>query len=189
MDLDADGRIDMLSGSYHPGSLYLFRRNEDGTFAAGQELKGKDGSPLNAGAAAHVHAADWTGDGRLDLVVGNINGQVFLIPHDGSDDPLAFAEPRPLEAGGSPIRVGSDAAPHVVDWDGDGRLDLLVGDGSGRVQLFRNEAEAGAPRLGQPQTLVPAGGPGADGGGGAGGSGGPQALGQAREAPCRRLQR
>jgi len=158
VDLDADGRIDMLSGSYHPGSLFLFRRNDDDTFAAGEELKGLDGQPLNVGAAAHVSAADWTGDGRLDLVIGNIQGEVFLIPHTGSDEPLSFGEARPMEAAGSPVRVGPDAGPHVVDWNGDGKLDLLVGDGGGAVHFYRNVGEEGAPKLARPETLLPGGG-------------------------------
>ena len=150
----------MLSGSYNPGSLYLFRRNEDGTFAAGQELAGEDGKPLNVGAAAHVSAADWTGDGKLDLVVGNITGEVFLIAHTGSGEALSFAAPQRLKDAIGEITVAADAGPHVVDWDGDGKLDLLVGDGAGEVRFYRNVGEKGSPELDAHRVLLPAAGHG-----------------------------
>ncbi|MFW6125217.1 MAG: FG-GAP-like repeat-containing protein, partial [Pirellulales bacterium] len=51
MDLDADGRDDILSGSW-PGQLYLFHRNEDGTFAAGEVIDDRDGSPVKVGSAS-----------------------------------------------------------------------------------------------------------------------------------------
>ena len=35
VDFDADGRSDVISGCY-PGEVYLFRRQADGAFAAGE---------------------------------------------------------------------------------------------------------------------------------------------------------
>lgn len=51
---------------------------------------------------------------------------------------LSFAEPVPLEADGVPIAIDGHAATRCVDWDGDDRLDLLVGGGDGRVWMARN---------------------------------------------------
>lgn len=50
---------------------------------------------------------------------------------------LSFAEPRPLVAAGEPLAVAGHAATRCVDWDGDGRVDLLVGGGDGRVWIAR----------------------------------------------------
>jgi hypothetical protein len=93
------------------------------------------------GTASAVQAADWDGDGDLDLVVGEIDGRVWLVPNEGTAKAFAFGKETPLAAGGKPLKVNGDAGPCVADWDGDGRADLLVGAGDGGVTLFRNEGK------------------------------------------------
>jgi FG-GAP-like repeat len=150
VDLDGDGRTDILSGSF-PGEIYFFQRQKDSKFAAGAPLKGHDGKPLNVGSASAAFAADWDQDGAIDLLVGNILGEVWLIPGAGKGKPLAFGPPRRLEAAGQPIKVSGDAAPVVADWDGDGKPDLIVGADDGSVVWYRN---AGRGKLEAARTLV-----------------------------------
>lgn len=55
-----------------------------------------------------------------------------------------------LEAAGKPIDTDSPghSAPFVVDWDGDGKRDLLLGQfGGGALWIYRNEGTDAAPRL------------------------------------------
>lgn len=58
-----------------------------------------------------------------------------------------------VEANGKPIDVDlGHAAPRFVDWDGDGLEDLLVGQfGEGRLRIYRNLGQRGAPEFGEPQ--------------------------------------
>jgi hypothetical protein len=155
VDLDGDGRVDVLSGSW-PGEIYLFRRQADGGFAAGEVLKDRGGKPVHAGSASAAFAFDWDGDGTPDLVVGNVLGEVYLVPNEAKGKVLAFGAPRRLEAAGKPIKIDSgDAAPVVADWDGDGRPDLVVGAGDGSVVWFRNAGTRREPRLEGARTLVP----------------------------------
>ena len=60
-------------------------------------------------------------------------------------------------AGGKPLRVNGDAGPFACDWDGDGKLDLLVGAGDGSVWFYRNIGTAKAPELAAGVQLVPPG--------------------------------
>jgi hypothetical protein len=154
-DLDGDGRADVVSGS-RPGHIYLFRRTADG-FGGAERAVHPDGKDVDVGEETVVSAADWDGDGKTDLIVGTLHGEVFFLRNVGGRGRPAFAEARRLTAGGRPVEAASGvAAPCAADWDGDGRIDLLLGAEDGSVVWFRNEARAGEPRLGPARPLVPA---------------------------------
>jgi hypothetical protein len=153
VDLDGDGRKDILSGSW-PGEIYFFRRNPDGTFAAGITLKDRHGKALHVGSGSAAFAVDWDGNGTLDLLVGNVLGEVYFIPNEGKEKELAFGMPRRLEAAGQPIKVSGDAAPVAADWDGDGRLDLIVGAEDGSVVWYRNVGSSQEPKLEAARILI-----------------------------------
>jgi hypothetical protein len=154
VDLDGDGRTDIISGSW-PGEIYFFRRLADETFAAGEVLKDKKGKVINVGSASAAFAVDWDQNGTLDLIVGTVGGEVFFIPNEGKGKELAFGVPRKLKLEGEHTKDLRDVAPVVVDWDGDGKLDLLLGDQEGRVLWFRNTGTANEPKLAPAQILIP----------------------------------
>jgi hypothetical protein len=153
VDLDGDGRTDVLSGSW-PGEVYFFQRKPDGTFAAGQTLKHPDGKAVNVGRASTAFAVDWDGDGRLDLLVGNLSGEVFFLRREQGNGPPVFAQGVTIEVDGKPLRVQGDAAPVVADWDGDGKPDLLVGAADGSIVWYRNVGTPGKPKLQPARTLI-----------------------------------
>jgi len=141
--------LGLVSGGYD-ARVYRWPRVGAG-FGPREELLLLKGEAFQA---AHVacHAVDWDGDGRTDLLLGARHGEVFLARNDGK----GFAEPVQLEAGGKPLKAPSaDAGPHAADWDGDGDLDLLVGDDKGRVTLYRNEGTRTEPKLAAGETLIP----------------------------------
>jgi hypothetical protein len=62
-----------------------------------------------------------------------------------------FDAPVAIEANGSPINVGlgGNASPFVVDWNGDGKQDLLLGQyNGGKVRFYENIGENFAPVFG-----------------------------------------
>ncbi len=88
--------------------------------------------------------ADLTGTGRTDLLIGNANGNVEYWPQ-ASVGSTSFSKNSNLKlANGTDIRVANFAKPTVVDLDGNGLLDLLVGTGDNqRIARFEQTA-AGA---------------------------------------------
>jgi len=157
VDFDGDGHLDILSGSYAPGDLYLFRGEGKGKFKASEILKDKDGKPIRVGYASTVFAHDWRGTGKLDLLCGCIEGFIWLVPNEGTRTKPAYGKPVKLTAGGSPIQVPhGDSHAIVADWDGTGTPGLVVGCGDGSVLWYKNVGSKAEPKLAAARTLVPA---------------------------------
>ena len=81
----------------------------------------------------------WHKDGRPSLVIGEEDGRVALLenlaPRGQEPD---FAPPRYLEQVDPYLKSGALSRPVAVDWNGDGKLDLLSGNSAGYIQFFEN---------------------------------------------------
>jgi hypothetical protein len=138
VDFDGDGRMDILSGSW-PGELYCFRNGADGKFVKGEKINDKNGKVVKPGSASTVFAVDYDGDGDLDLLCGNIEGEAVLYSNEGTKSAADYAAGKKLEADGTTIKVKhGDSHPVLADWDNDGKHDLIVGTGAGGVMFYRN---------------------------------------------------
>jgi len=153
VDLNGDGLKDMLSGSW-PGELYLFQRKPNRMFDKSVQIATAKGEKIKVGSATALAVTDWNGDGLLDLLIGDIEGQMHFARNQGATNKPVFAPPTRMDAGGSLLKVGGDSGPCVADWDGDGVNDLLVGEGNGQVTFFKNTGTAREPKLAAGTTLV-----------------------------------
>ena len=148
VDWDHDGDMDLLLGGYRDGGLFL-RLNEGSAtetkFAATNQVIKVGDKPIGfEGGMGAPRVADWDGDGLFDIVIGTIRGQVVLLRNAGTKGNPVFpsmttlVEALPGDSGskqikrvaakdGGPIGPGSSYHIELVDYDGDGDLDLLVG--------------------------------------------------------------
>ncbi len=151
-DLDGDGGLDLIAGD-GPGYLHWARdvgRGVDhrytrpipieaggGRFRLDPGPDGRLGGPV-APRLGHACPAlvDWTGNGRLDLIVGGAGGEVVFLRNDGSAGQPRFAGPVGLRCEGAPLILPPRVRPAVADWRGSGQPDLIALDLQGFLCVY-----------------------------------------------------
>ncbi len=136
-DLDGDGLLDMLVGKQN-GSLSHYEQTATNATTFAQVTASFNGIALNSSAAPAL--TDLDGDGRLDLLVGNFDGTLYHYKQ-AAPNATAFTL---VTASLDGIDVGLFSAPTFTDLDGDGRLDLLVGNIDGNLHHYEQAATVGA---------------------------------------------
>lgn len=96
---------------------------------------------------------DFDGDGDLDLLCGEFRDRFTYYENTGTRTRPDYAAGRPLALGGVPLVMDlCMITPTAVDFDGDGDLDLVVGDEDGRVAFLEHTGRVSG---GMPQFLPP----------------------------------
>ncbi len=146
-DLDGDGDLDLLVGSRiapdDPSTARLVPFENVGTGTA-PAFRERPPLPLQGEYHLTPAVADLDGDGRPDLVLGTWRDVVQWWRNTGT-----AAAPRYELADSALVTItrGSNTAPALADLDGDGDLDLIVGEASGQLNFYRNAGDRTAPRF------------------------------------------
>jgi len=126
-DLNADGRIDLMSANYATNNVSVFLGNPDGTHGAERTF----GTGQRPGSIA---AGDYNGDGALDVVTGNSGSLDLSILEGRGDGTFAAATRMPL--GYAPTSLVS------ADFNQDGRADLAVASPARHdIAIFLGQAD------------------------------------------------
>lgn len=139
-DIDGDGQLDMLLGSF--GANVAWYRVATGPGGPSFTLVDSALITITRGSNTVPTLGDLDGDGLLDLLVGEASGAFNYYRNTGTATSPAFTlvSDEWLEE-----RVGRRSSPLLVDFDGDGLLDLLVGTDDAGLRLLRNTGTRQAP--------------------------------------------
>ncbi|MFN7919013.1 MAG: VCBS repeat-containing protein [Bryobacteraceae bacterium] len=145
VDWDRDGLPDLVMLN-HQGYLALFRRaRRDGKLVLlppERIFVDTNGRFLNlalgrAGRSGRrkIETVDWDRDGDLDLILDGDEGPVWWENVGSQARPVMKERGRVLEA----KLPGHNPTPNAADWDGDGKLDLLIGAEDGFFYFFKGK--------------------------------------------------
>ena len=186
-DWDGDGDMDLLSGNT-AGYIGWFENLSGPGVAkpkfAAPKLLMVDGQPLRimAGENGSIQGpaeakwgyttftvADWDGDGRPDLVVNSILGEVVWYRNIGTRQAPQLAPAQPIEVewngaqpalawgwrkpAGKALLTQWRTTPVAVDWNHDGLVDLVMLDHEGYLCLFERARREGRLVLLPPQRV------------------------------------
>ncbi|MDD4190664.1 MAG: VCBS repeat-containing protein [Mangrovibacterium sp.] len=161
VDYENDGDLDLLvgiddwseygwddafdkNGKWTRGPLHgyvVLIENNQGRY----QLKGKlsaGGKPIDQFGMVSPNMYDFDGDGDLDLICGEFTDRLTWFENTGTREKPEFAGGRFLENDNGLITMDLQMiVPNAVDWDGDGDIDLIVGDEDGRVAWIENTGQ------------------------------------------------
>ncbi|MGI4884576.1 MAG: FG-GAP repeat domain-containing protein [Janthinobacterium lividum] len=159
-DLDNDGLLDVLVGS-NDGTLRRYEQTAPNaiTFNNLDRMKLADGTAIDAGSVDKPLLTDYNGDGFLDMLLGNQAGTIVLYTQSAANSTV-FRSLGTLTTDGSTAinmaGLNGYAAPAITDIDGDGLLDLYVGNGNGTVLRYEQTQSAAVPTLVSGALVTPA---------------------------------
>lgn len=143
---------------------------------------GADGSPIYedrlpvlatnthvaTGALPVISTGDMTGNGLIDILIGNDAGAFLYARNIGEPGAPAFAPPEPLMIGGSELfiqagyrgsvqgpgeRTWGYSCPSLYDWTGSGELDIITNTIRGDYLLMRRVPGSDPPAFEKPRPL------------------------------------
>ena len=96
---------------------------------------------INRSNVKRITAINADRDGRMDDFITSGEGSVWLYRYAGKCNSYGTPIYKPAELvmmTEGDLFSGSLTVPNVVDWDGDGALDVVTGNSEGRLMFFKN---------------------------------------------------
>jgi len=136
-DIDFDGDLDLFIGN-GSGNIWFFE-NIGNNLLPEFKLVSARYEGINVGRNAVPVFADVNLKRKIDLLIGTVEGKVYLLLNQGTRRKASFSKSKAEKV--VEFELETHASPALTDWDGDGDLDLLVGMKNGTISLFKNRGD------------------------------------------------
>ena len=151
---------DLITGS-RQGILVHYHNQADAGFKLDKKrmIAGPDGIALRHPSISTSVGVYPNAEGLSDLIAGG-EGAIYYYRFTGKftpDGAPIYAEPVEAIQEKADLYAGTLPSPTTVDWNGDGVLDIVVGNSEGFVLFFENTGSNEEPRF-LPATRIQAGG-------------------------------
>ncbi|PID27959.1 MAG: hypothetical protein CSB55_07195 [Candidatus Cloacimonadota bacterium] len=133
-DLDNDGLLDLITGEYN-GSLSHYEQSSPNS----EEfiLVNENFSNIHVGHESSPTFTDLDGDGLLDLIVGEKDGNFNHFEQNEENS----AEFNLVNENFDNLYKGNNFAPTFTDLDSDGLFDLIIGKKNGKLEHYEQNGE------------------------------------------------
>ena len=130
-DINKNGRMDIIVGN-GKGEVHLYTNQGNMTFKKANVLIANKNLKNLAPTLGDVD-----GDGTPDLVVGDAKGNLYFHKGKWVNNTLSFPKEGVLlkDSKGN-ANFGKNLAPTLYDIDGDGKLELILGDATGYIRVY-----------------------------------------------------
>jgi hypothetical protein len=132
-DIDGDGNLDLFVGK--DDGRIEFYRNIGSSHSPSWILVSDNYQSIDVGGYSSPVFVDIDADSDFDLFIGETHGRIFFYRNDGTPQEPSWT---PIPNKYDFIDVGMYSVPTFADLDLDGDLDLLVGNGEGKIFFYRN---------------------------------------------------
>ena len=127
-----------------------------------------EGAPLTLGNLPVISPGDLDGDGLVDLIAGNNAGDLLFVKNIGSRTRAEFDNPIRVQVGGRPLDIKAGyrgsiqgpgeamwgyTCPTLCDWDGDGRLDVILNSILADYMFLQGLAAEEGPVFSEPRPM------------------------------------
>ncbi|MFK7777798.1 MAG: VCBS repeat-containing protein, partial [Gimesia sp.] len=115
-----------------------------------------------------ISPGDVDGDGLKDLIVGNDAGQLLFVKNIGDQNHVEFDQPVPVLVGTKPLNIKAGyrgsiqgpgegmwgyTCPTLYDWNGDGRLDVILNSIMGDYMVLLQIPSDNGPTFSEPKQM------------------------------------
>lgn len=160
-DWNSDGKKDIVTTNWSGAVMLYLNKGTDSEPVFGKPIELKaDGKSFTANMWPSVLICDWDGDGKKDLIFGMAGegrNEVFNWPqlnknpaldqgflfyrNIGADEAPEFGRPEWIQVADEGKKSFDYLRPNAgafVDWDGDGKKDLIVAEFENAIHFYRN---------------------------------------------------